>query len=1001
MIKHLKRFAAVMLATSLVVSVCHADIGKTANAVTVTKSANLMTASANEDDGADGLTEITQCRAKSVDGKIEVRVWKNKEGAYFYSAYRNGHVTLKCSPLGMVTTKENLSTGLELDETSVELKKGKEEYDWYQGSKKHVNKEYQEMSFVTKKNNAKMQVIFRIFEDGIGFRYVVDADTTKTDEVTEITSEESSFEFPMDGRVWNADWYSATYEPGSYSTKTMNSVKSAESDVPPAILSEVPNGNGSCYMLLSEANVYNEKEPYCASIFHTSKNSAAYKVKFGTYLVQENDPAYVGKTFEAKHEQIKSVKMTNEFHTPWRVCVMTDNLNDLTNSSLISDLNPAAEGDFSWVEPGTASWSWWSTGDPIEYESLYDYIDYAKETGQKYCLVDFGWENWKDSSGKLDYEEKLKKLCAYANERNVGILVWYGVKKRDNAHRVDLDNPEIIEKEFAWCESLGIKGVKVDYLESDSQWAMKDMYNIASIAAKHKLVLNYHGCTDPNGENRTFPNILSSEAVQGSEYFKWGSGSPVETLLTLPYTRNVIGSMEFTPVGMSVKNCKATNAFMLGMTVVYESAMQTLAHSCHVYPGYGGLSFLTDIPASWDESVLLAGSEPRKAAIRARKSGDRWYLGAMTAAENNYEADLSFLDPDTKYYAYVYTDNADNSNIQMEKKEVTSKDKLTLAMKKNGGAAVIFSKKDDLRLTSYDNYNYFEAENANLGETNKKPKNALYVSNKAYIEKIRGANNRVKFEKIEAPEAGMYDLKLYVVSATKKKLSVRVNHYESVEVSDLVGINGNNTAVGCKSTKVYLDKGMNTLYIYNASTTGPGLDRIAISKNKVEDGTAPKTATDYPELYLDYPVATPTPVPTATAAPTQTPVPSVSPVVTQTPAPTTFAANNNTNVNVLNSLKVKKTVKAAKVKGLKAKSKKKKQVLVTFAKAKNAEGYQVSYSLNKKFKKAKTISTKKTSVTIKKLKSKKKYYVRVRAYCINNKAKSYSAWTKSKAVKVK
>lgn len=121
----------------------------------------------------------------------------------------------------------------------------------------------------------------------------------------------------------------------------------------------------------------------------------------------------------------------------------------------------------------------------------------------------------------MDYEEKLKKLCKYANERNVGILVWYGVKKRDGAHRVDLDNPETIEKEFAWCESLGVKGVKVDYLESDSQWAMKDMYDIASIAAKHKLVVNYHGCTDPNGENRTFPNILSSEAVQGSEYFKW------------------------------------------------------------------------------------------------------------------------------------------------------------------------------------------------------------------------------------------------------------------------------------------------------------------------------------------------------------------------------------------------------------------------------------------------------------------------------------------------
>lgn len=978
--RQIKKVVATLLAASLIVPMCYGTRVSSAE----TQKADVV-AMADEDDGSAGLTDIKELHATSVDGKIEVRVWKSDAGKLFYSAYRNGHVTLKCAPLGLVTTTVDFSTGLQLDEKSYEFKKGKEEYEWYQGSKRHVNKEYQEMSFVTTKDNAKMQVVFRIFEDGIGFRYVVDGDTTKTDEKTEITSEESSFEFPMDGSVWNADWYSSTYEPGTYSTKTMTQVKNANADVPPAILSQVPNGNGSCYMLLAEANVYNEEKPYCATIFHTNAGSAAYKVQFSKYLKQEQDPAFVGQTFKAEYLPIKSAIMENEFHTPWRVCIMTDTLNDLTNSSLISDLNPAAEGDFSWVEPGTASWSWWSTGDPIEYESLYDYIDYAKETGQKYCLVDFGWENWKDSSGNLDYEEKLKKLCAYANERNVGILVWYGVKKRDNPHRVDLDNPEIIEKEFAWCESLGVKGVKVDYLESDSQWAMKDMYDVASIAAKHKLVVNYHGCTDPNGENRTFPNILSSEAVEGSEFFKWRNGSPIETLLTLPYTRNVIGSMEFTPVGMSVKNCKATNGFMLGMTVAYESAMQTLAHSCHVYPGYGGLSFLTDIPASWDESVLLDGSEPRKAVIRARKSGERWYLGAMTAAENNYEADLSFLDADTKYYAYVYTDNEDNSNIQMEKKEVTSKDKLTLPLKKNGGAAVIFSKKDDLRMTSYDNYNYFEAETANLGETNKKPVDAQYVSNKYYIGKIRGAKNRVKFENIEAPETGMYDLKLYVVSGNKTKLSVRTNQYESVEVNDIVGISGNNSAVGCVSTQIYLDKGMNTIYVYNPSTTGPGLDRIAVSKTKVADGTAPKLATDYPELYADYPVETP--APTATA----TPVPTEAPVVTPTPVPTTAPTQKPAT----------KVTKPGQVKSLVVKSKSKKKMIVKFAKVSNVKGYQISYSTSKAFKKAKNVTISSTTKTIKNLSSKKVYYVRVRAIRKGDGKTLYGSWSAAKKVKIK
>ena len=97
---------------------------------------------------------------------------------------------------------------------------------------------------------------------------------------------------------------------------------------------------------------------------------------------------------------------------------------------------------------------------------MYDYIDYAEETGQKYCLVDFGWENWKDSSGKLDYEEKLKKLCKYANERNVGILVWYGVKKRDGAHRVDLDNPETIEKNLHGAKVLALKVLKLIILRA-------------------------------------------------------------------------------------------------------------------------------------------------------------------------------------------------------------------------------------------------------------------------------------------------------------------------------------------------------------------------------------------------------------------------------------------------------------------------------------------------------------------------------------------------------
>lgn len=986
--KHWKRFAAVLLATSFIIPLCYVDAANIADASTVTQPTKVMAISDSEqDDGSDNLTEITKLNAQSVDGTIEVRIWKSDAERYYYSAYRNGQVTLKCAPLGLIAKSVDLSTGLQLDEESIEMVKGKEEYDLVQGSCSHVSKEYQEMSFVLTKETSKIKMIFRIFNDGIGYRYEVDGDITKEDEVTEITSEESSFQFPNDANLWTTN-ISATYEPGTYTSRKMSSIKSQNIEAGPPILAKVPNGSSECWMLLAEANVYNEAEPYCATNFKSVSGSEAFKVNFGLYLTQEEDDSLDGKQYSPSYNQIPSVKMEDKFHTPWRVAIMTDSLENLSNSSLITDLNPEAEGDFSWVEPGTSSWSWWSTtSDAIDYDTMYDYIDYAEETGQKYCLVDFGWEVWDD------YETKLKELVSYADKKGVGILVWYGVNKFDQPHKFDLDNPETIEQEFAWCESLGIKGVKLDYFNSDSQFAMKVMYDIAAIAAKHKLVVNYHGCTDPNGENRTFPNILSSEAVQGSEYFKWSTGSPISTLLVLPYTRNVLGSMEFTPVCTSVKNCNATDGFMLAMPVVYESAMQTLAHSCYVYPGYGGLSFLTDIPSSWDESKLLEDSAPGTAAIRARRKGDLWYLGAMTKDEKTYNISLDFLDKDQTYFAYIYTDKDDLSGIEMEKREVTSQDKLSFDLKKGGGCAVKFSKTDNLKETVYDKYNYFEAENANLGMTNSITTSA-YVSRQKYVSKVKGAQNRIAFENIEAPEAGMYDVKIYLVSATKRTLYVRANKYESTVMKNLIGVTGDGNAVGCKSTQIYLDKGMNTIYLYNPSTTGPGIDRIAVSKTAVSAATAPAVTDSDPALYEDYQKEEPTP--------TATPI-----IQEPTPQPTTVATpvpdnTNNQNPQVtVDTQKTSRVAKPAKVKGLSVKSKKKKQVTVKYTKVKKADGYQICYSTNEKLKKAKKVLVKATSKTIKKLKSKKIYYVRVRAFRKNGSKTLYGTWSKIKKIRIK
>lgn len=991
------------------------------------------------DDGSAGLTELDALETVSKDASIVVRIWKDAEDSYYYSAYRRDNVMIKCSPLGLVTKDNDLSVGLGLDETSIQKTEGKEEYEWVQGSSSSVSKEYAQTAFTLAKGNSKITMIFRVFNDGMAYRYEVDGDVNSTGEETEITAENSSFVLPDDGSIWTMG-QSATYEAGEYTKRSVSSLNSRNESYATPILGEIPTNTGTSWLLLSEANVYNEKEPYCACVFQTKSKSTAIQVKFGQYLQQEADEEYNGKQYSAKYAAISSVTMSDVFHTPWRLAILSDDLEGVANSSLVSDLNPAAEGDFSWVKPGTSSWSWWSTtSDAIDYDTMYDYIDYAEETGQQYCLVDFGWELWDD------YETKVAELVEYAEPKGVDLILWYGVNKFDQPHIFDLDNPDTIEEQFAWCEKMGVKGVKVDYLNSDSQFAMKVMYDLASIAAKHKLVVNYHGCSDPNGENRTFPNILSSEAVMGAEYFKWSNGSPVTALLTLPFARNVIGSMEFTPICMSSRKVQATDGFMLAMSVVYESAVQTLAHSAYVYQGYEGASLLNNIPSSWDESKLLEGY-PGRCVVRARRSGENWYVGAMTQEADTYEIPLDFLDAGEPYYAYIYQD-AEEGGIVSEVREVTSETELRFDLQEGGGCAVKLSKNDPRAVTVYDGYKYYEAEDATLGEGTT-VQETDYVSGKKFVGNVGGKESQtVTFENVNVKEAGTHELKVFIISSNKRDLYVKVNDGEPIEMSDLVGVAGDGNAVASKSIMVELEAGNNTICLYNDKKNAPGIDRIAVSKSDISDaevvlekdeyeysgqrntpsvtvtrnGETLKAGEDY-ELYYsncreagtavvticgigeyggvakkEYTIRSlePSPDPGAnvnpTPAPTQTPslVPSAQPTPT---APVTPTATPQSQV-----------AKPKKVTLVSVKSKKKGQAIVKFKKLAKVAGYQVSYGMDKKFKKAttKTVKASAASLTIKKLKSKKSYYVRVRAYNQNGSKKQYGTWSKTIRVKVK
>lgn len=979
------------------------------------------------DEGSEGLTAVDKLTVKSPDGKVSVKIWKNDNGAYYYSAYLDDAVVIQCSELGLITSDEDLSEGMTLDEASVKVVDGKEDYDILQGPVNHVNKEWKELDFTLTKGNAAVTLNFRVSNDGMAYRYQVDADKTSNDEYVSVTGEDSSFVIPDTGTVWTNS-QSNTYEGGNYTKRSISDVKKAAEVYSTPVLVSV-GGDSNAWMLLTESSVYNNDDPYCSSIFQTKSGDKAIRMKYGNRLVGEDDMNNHKKTNWQKYEAIKNVEFTGSFQTPWRTAIIGKDLNAVTSSTLVSDLNPPAEGDFSWVEPGTSVWSWWSTSsDNIDYDSMFDYIDFCSNAGVKYCLVDYGWEIWDN------YESKIKELCEYAEEKNVGLLLWYGVHKIDNTHIFDLDNEEDIEEQFAWCEKMGVKGVKVDYLNSDSQYAMKNMYWLADIAAKHHLVLNYHGCTDPNGENRTYPNILSSEAVCGMEYFKWFKASSIETLMTLPLTRNVIGSMEYTPALVSVPNSEATTGFMLSMCIQYESAIQTFAQSGYVYPGYAGFSLIADVPSTWDESKVLE-CYPGENLIRARRNGENWYVGAMTKKAGKYDVYLDFLDPDYTYNAYIYSDNSDGTDIKVTTRTVTANDVIELSLLENGGCSIKLTKDDPIKWTVYDNYSYYEAEDAVLSGAASVVDRKAYVSGQKFVQGLGSkADNAVTFDNVNVCEDGTYQLKIYVVSSSKKNLKVEVNGEEAIELRDLIGIAGDNDAVGDNGDyiDINLHAGNNTIKLYNDSGQAPSIDRIAVSKPLISNAEVKLDATSYTydgkehkpavtvtrdgktltegkeyELFYSNTVKPGTAKVYVTGAngyggqivktyEIQSPA-TPAPQVTQTPAPQISQPTTTPLVTDTASVKKPAKVKISKVKAAK------KSIKITFKKVSGAKGYQICYADNKKFKKAKVVNVKAsvTTKTIKKLKSGKKYYVRVRAYNVSGKNKVWGSFSSVKSIKVK
>ncbi|WP_167616398.1 glycoside hydrolase family 97 protein [Maribellus sediminis] len=392
---------------------------------------------------------------------------------------------------------------------------------------------------------------------------------------------------------------------------------------------------------------------------------------------------------------------------PWRVMLITENDADLIQSDLIYQLAPEQLiENTDWIKPGKVAWDWWNANNiyGVDFESGINnetykyYIDFASKYGLDYIILDEGWYHLGDVLDVVD-DIDIRELVDYGKSKNVDIILWVVWKTLDDKLIEALDQFK------AW----GVKGIKIDFMQRDDQWMVNFYEKIAKECAKRELLVDFHGAYKPVGLDRAYPNVISYEGVRGLENNKWSELPDPEHNLTLPFIRMVAGPMDYTPGAMINKTklnfnpvftepmSMGTRCHQLGLYVVFESPLQMLADNpSNYYREPECMEFLSAVPSTWDDTKVLEAKVSDYVAI-ARRSGDTWYVGALTDWDpREMELKLDFLGDGT-YTMKVWKDgiNADKhaADFAQETVQVTSGSTVKVKMAPGGGWVAIISKK--------------------------------------------------------------------------------------------------------------------------------------------------------------------------------------------------------------------------------------------------------------------------------------------------------------------
>lgn len=534
---------------------------------------------------------------------------------------------------------------------------------------------------------------FRAYDEGVAYRWEV---TRKGP--LKVMHEQATFTFPADHQVWFPEEESMfSHQERSYLMVKLSDI-TAQRFASTGLLVDCGN-NIKTY--LSESDLITDY----AGMFLKGSNENPYRLegKFAGVVLEEEQKTDRDVVPVRYADYIAELQGPKSF--PWRVMLITEDDTQLAESELIYKLAPEnVIENPEWIKPGKVAWDWWNAlniygvdfKSGVNNETYKYYIDFASEYGLDYIILDEGWYHLDDIMHVVD-EIDVQELVDYGKEKNVGVILWVVWKALDDKLSEALDQ----------FEEWGIKGIKIDFMQRDDQWMVNFYEKIARECAQREMLVDYHGAYKPAGLERMYPNVISYEGVKGLENTKWSEQPDPDLNVTLPFIRMVAGPMDFTPGAMvnatketfnavfDTPMAPGTRCHQLAMYVVFESPLQMLADNpSNYYREPEAMEFLEKVPVVWDETRVLDG-KVGEYIVTARRSGDTWYVGAMTNwTARSVELDLGFLG-DGNHTMQVWKDGVNAhrqaKDFKQEKDYVSISSKVKIEMAPGGGWVAVIT----------------------------------------------------------------------------------------------------------------------------------------------------------------------------------------------------------------------------------------------------------------------------------------------------------------------